>query len=96
VLATPPGELKLEFSKSARLTALSLQKEGESEKQDIAALPKEAATVLSVPLAPLSAGKYTVNWRVVGDDNHVIRPPSRARRVRRSVDHVLNVTSGRA
>lgn len=72
VLAAPPTELMLHFSEATRLTALSIQKEGEKEQKSIAPLPKEASAALKVPLAPLAPGKYAVNWRVVGDDNHVM------------------------
>jgi hypothetical protein len=72
VLADPPANLMLHFSAATRLTALSLQKEGEKEAKPVASLPKEASKAITVPLEPLSPGKYTVNWRVVGSDNHVM------------------------
>lgn len=72
VLADPPANLMLHFSAATRLTALSLQKEGDKEAKPVASLPKEASKAITVPLEPLSAGKYTVNWRVVGNDNHVM------------------------
>lgn len=72
VLAAPPANLMLHFSEATRLTALSLQKEGEKETKSVGPLPKEAAKAITVPLEPLSPGKYTVNWRVVGNDNHVM------------------------
>lgn len=72
VLADPPANLMLHFSAATRLTALSLQKEGEKEAKSVGPLPKEASKAITVPLEPLSPGKYTVNWRVVGNDNHVM------------------------
>lgn len=72
VLPASPSELMLHFSAATRLTALSIQKDGEKEAKNIAPLPKQAADVLKIPLAAVSSGKYTVNWRVVGDDNHVM------------------------
>jgi len=72
VLPSPPSQIMLHFSEVARLTALSIQKEGEKEPKSITALPKEASAALSVPVDPLAPGKYVVNWRVVGDDNHVM------------------------
>lgn len=72
VLAEPPTELTLQFSEPTRLTALSIQKEGASEKTAIQALPKELAATLTVPLSALAPGKYTVSWRVIGKDNHVM------------------------
>lgn len=72
VLAEPPANLMLHFSAATRLTALSLQKEGEKEQKPAGPLPKAASKDITVPIAPLAPGKYTVNWRVVGDDNHVM------------------------
>jgi methionine-rich copper-binding protein CopC len=72
VLASPPTQIMLHFSEAARLTALSIQKEGDKESKSISPLPKEPSAALSVPVTPLAPGKYVVNWRVVGDDNHVM------------------------
>lgn len=72
VLTTPPSELMLHFSETTRLTALSIQKEGEKEAKSIGPLPKEASAALKIPLTPVAPGKYTVNWRAIGDDNHVM------------------------
>lgn len=69
--ATPP-QLSLEFSKVARLTAVTVQREGDQEPTKISVQPQPLATKQSVPLSPLSPGKYLVNWRVVGEDNHVM------------------------
>jgi methionine-rich copper-binding protein CopC len=63
VLAESPRELMLHFSEATRLTALSIQKEGEKQPQALGSLPKEPSKVMTVPLSPLSAGKYTVSWR---------------------------------
>ena len=72
VLTDPPANLMLHFSEATRLTALSIKKEGEKEAKSVASLPKEASKAITVPLEPLSPGKYTVNWRVIGNDNHVM------------------------
>jgi copper resistance protein C len=67
----PPDHIMLTFTGPARLTALTIQKEGGTE-QKLAPLPAEAAASLSVPTPKLAPGKYTVNWRVVSGDNHVM------------------------
>jgi methionine-rich copper-binding protein CopC len=72
VVTSPPTQIELNFAKPARLTALTVQKEGDKEAKAIAALPKDAATKLSVPIEPLAPGKYLVNWRVMGADNHLM------------------------
>lgn len=66
-----PKEIVLHFSEATRLTALTIQKEGDKE-QPLKPLPTTAAKMITVPVSPLSPGKYLVNWRVVGDDNHVM------------------------
>ena len=71
VITTSPSHLVLNFSEAARLTALSIQKDSEPE-QKLKPLPTTAAQEISVPLPPLTAGAYAVNWRVVSDDGHIM------------------------
>jgi copper transport protein len=71
VVNTPPANIVLKFSEAARVTALTLQKDGGAE-QKLAPLPTAAATEVSVPTAKLAPGKYVVNWRVVSSDNHIM------------------------
>ena len=66
-----PGEITLTFSEPARLTALTIQKEG-GEEQKVTPLPTTAAEKVSVPAPKLAPGKYIVNWRVVSGDNHIM------------------------
>ena len=70
-ITTSPPNLVLNFSEAARLTALSIQK-GEEPKQDLKPLPTTAAQQVSIPLPPLTPGTYSVSWRVVSDDGHVM------------------------
>jgi methionine-rich copper-binding protein CopC len=70
-VTTSPSNLVLNFSEAARLTALSIQK-GEEPKQDLKPLPTAAAQQVSIPLPPLTPGTYSVSWRVVSDDGHVM------------------------
>jgi methionine-rich copper-binding protein CopC len=72
VLSAAPSELMLHFSEPTRLTSVSIQKEGSDEQQVISALPKGPSAAVKLPLAPLEAGKYVVNWRAIGGDNHVM------------------------
>ena len=66
-----PDHIVLTFSEAAKLTALTIQKDGEPE-QKVAALPTTEAAQLSVAAPKLSPGKYVVNWRVVSDDTHIM------------------------
>ena len=72
VVATAPSQLALHFSEATRLTAVSVQKDGDKESMHVSALPAQASEDVSVPLEPLGPGKYTVSWRAVGDDSHVM------------------------
>jgi hypothetical protein len=71
VLNAPPSEIMLHFSAAARVTALTIQKDG-GDKQKLEPLPAKAAPMVSVPVSNLSAGKYVVSYRVVSEDNHVM------------------------
>jgi copper resistance protein C len=66
-----PDHITLTFSEAARLTALTIQKEG-GEEQKLTPLPTEAAAHVSVQAPKLTPGKYTVNWRVVSADDHIM------------------------
>lgn len=70
VVNAAPANIVLKFSEATRVTALTLQKEGGSEQK--LAVPAAATAEVSVPAAKLEPGKYVVNYRVVGSDNHVM------------------------
>lgn len=71
VVTASPANIVLKFSEAARITALTVQKDGEAA-QKLAPLPTDATPEVTVPAPKLGAGKYTVNWRVVSGDNHVM------------------------
>jgi len=66
-----PEQIMLMFSEAAKVTALTIQKEG-GEEQKLAPLPTTASAHVMVPAPKLAPGKYTVNYRVVSDDGHVM------------------------
>jgi methionine-rich copper-binding protein CopC len=70
-VASAPTEFVLTFSEATRLTALSIQKDGGAQ-QKISALPTAAAAQTRIPAPKLDDGRYTLNWRVVGSDGHVV------------------------
>jgi methionine-rich copper-binding protein CopC len=71
VITTSPPNLVLNFSEAARLTALSIQKDSEPAR-NLKPLPTTAAQQISVPLPQLTSGTYSVSWRVVSADGHVM------------------------
>lgn len=70
-VSAAPANIMLTFNEPTRVTALTIQKEGDKE-QKLEPLPAEAAAHVMVPAPKLAAGKYTVNWRAVGKDSHVM------------------------
>lgn len=70
-LATAPATFALTFAEPARLTALSLQGEGGKETK-IADLPTAAASEFKVPAPALANGRYTLNYRLISADGHVM------------------------
>jgi hypothetical protein len=66
----PPPQAVLGFSESSHLAALTLT-HGSQAVIKVAPLPQQAARQLTVPLPRLTAGAWTLAWRVIGDDGHV-------------------------
>jgi methionine-rich copper-binding protein CopC len=66
-----PEHIVLSFSEAARITTMTLQREGE-EPRKLTPLPAEMAARITVPLPRLAPGKYTLSWRVIGSDGHVV------------------------
>jgi methionine-rich copper-binding protein CopC len=64
-----PAQIVLTFSEAARLTTITLGKDG-TEAHKLAP-PTVMGVRLTVPLPALAAGRYTLSWRVVGTDGHV-------------------------
>jgi copper resistance protein C len=70
-VAKAPAEIILTFSDAARVTAVTITKDGERE-QKIAKLPTEMATRIAIAVPKLADGQYIVDWRVAGKDGHVM------------------------
>jgi methionine-rich copper-binding protein CopC len=72
VVTVAPASFMLTFSESARLTALSIQKEGDTAIQKIGALPKVASEHFTIPAPRLAPAVYTLSFRALDpEDNHV-------------------------
>jgi methionine-rich copper-binding protein CopC len=67
----PPQELVLHFSEAVRLTAVNVALDGE-QTQPLDRLPVEMRKDFSVELPTLQAGYYSVTWRAVASDSHVM------------------------
>ena len=71
-LEAAPENLQLTFSEPVRLTALSIQKDGE-RRQSLGPLPAETNAEFNVALPETIAdGHYVVAWRALSADTHVM------------------------
>jgi methionine-rich copper-binding protein CopC len=71
VLTQSPPSFTLLFNEPARLTALSIQKDDEAP-QKIGGLPSAASARWVIAAPVLTAGSYTLSFRVVGADSHIM------------------------
>jgi methionine-rich copper-binding protein CopC len=66
-----PKELVLHFSEPVRLTALAVTEAGEAQRA-LGPLPAERQKDFSIAAPGLSKGQYTVSWRALSADAHVM------------------------
>jgi copper transport protein len=71
VLTQAPPSFMLLFNEPARLTALSIKKDDEAP-QKIGGLAGAASARWVIPAPKLAPGSYTLSYRVVGDDSHIM------------------------
>lgn len=71
VVNTAPSNVVLKFSAAAKVTALTLHKDGEAD-QKLTASPDTAAAEVTAALPKLSPGNYSVDYRVVSADGHIM------------------------
>ena len=70
-VTSAPSEVTLQFSEAVRLTALAVQKEGQA-KQSVGPLPADTAEHFMVAVPSSGDGRYTVTWRALSDDSHIV------------------------
>jgi len=70
-LAASPPRVHLEFAAPATLTSLSLEGGG-GDARKLGPLPDAPAREFSVDLPVLAPGSYTVKYRVLSADHHVM------------------------
>ena len=68
---TAPKELMLHFSEPVRLTALAIAKPGEAQHA-LSPLPTRSQKDFSIASPGLTNGQYTVSWRALSADAHVM------------------------
>ena len=90
VVTLSPTNIVLTFSEAARITALTVQKDGDAEWK-LSPLPTTPAKQVAIPSPKLAPGKYIVSWRGVGDDGHVM-----AGKLHFTLDPAATPTAGKA
>ncbi len=70
-LASMPSQIMLTFNEPARVTALTVTKEGSKDAQTLKLAPAEPAATFHAAAPKLAAGVYVLKWRALGDDHHV-------------------------
>lgn len=72
-----PDEVRLWFTEPPAENSIGIRlidAEGDPvATTDPAAAPDDGAVFFVKPSAPLAPGPYTVSWRGIGDDGHVVR-----------------------
>lgn len=70
-ITTLPSHLVLTFSEPAVLTVVWIQKHG-GGREKVAGLPTQALRQVSIVLPRLVAGTYTVSFRALSADSHIV------------------------
>lgn len=71
VLSQAPASFMLRFNEAARLTALSLQL-GDAPPRRIGGLQGTPSARWVIAAPPLAPGSYTLSYRVLSDDGHIM------------------------
>ncbi len=71
VVSAAPSQIVLTFTEPALVTSLWLQQDA-NPRQKLGPVPSDAQMTITVPTPGLKAGKYTVTWRAVSPDRHVM------------------------
>jgi copper resistance protein C len=70
-IAAMPAQVMLHFSEAVKLTSLTIEKEGGTDKLELK-LPAEATSMAHAAAPKLGAGVYLLNWRGMSNDGHVM------------------------
>lgn len=70
-IAAMPAQVMLHFSEAVKITAISIEKEGDSNKLELK-VPTGATSMVQALAPKLGAGVYLLNWRGLSDDGHVM------------------------
>jgi copper transport protein len=71
VLDKSPASATLVFAEAVTITAVNIQSAG-GVKTRVQPLPANPIAEPSMPLPPLVPGHYTLSWRALSDDGHIM------------------------
>lgn len=71
-LAVSPPSFAVEFEAKTGLASIALTTAGGKAVPLTYAPPRDKAASFMIPLPPLSTGAYTLAWRAIGSDGHVM------------------------
>ena len=70
-ISVSPPNIVLKFSEAARITALTIKKEG-GDEQKLTPLPTTTTAEVTLRAPELAPGKYVVTWRAMSGDSHIM------------------------
>jgi methionine-rich copper-binding protein CopC len=70
-LAVAPKKALLAFAAPVRLTSVTVES-ADGKSQALKPLPAASVAEATIDMPTLSAGHYTINWRALGEDGHVM------------------------
>jgi methionine-rich copper-binding protein CopC len=71
VLTQSPESVVLVFDEAATLTALDIHRQNEPPRR-VGPLPGGSSDRFVIPIARLAPGNYTLQYRVLSDDGHIV------------------------
>jgi methionine-rich copper-binding protein CopC len=73
-LAVAPATVTLVFAEPVTLTAVKVESDGAKPvvRLAVSPLPPNPGAQATLPLPPLAAGRYTLGWRALSDDGHIM------------------------
>ena len=71
MLTLSPESVVLVFDEAATLTALDIRRQNEPPRR-VGPLPGGSSDRFVIPIARLAPGNYTLQYRVLSDDGHIV------------------------
>ena len=72
VLASAPSQVTIRFDEPVRVQGGTVVVANSGKRSVVAAKPRTHGSTVGIPLQRLRDGDYTVRWRVLSDDGHIV------------------------